>query len=340
MSGFDGFIGNERLIQRLKHDIETGSLSHAYIIEGTEGCGKRTLAGLICRTIACESPDSPCMECISCDKITRSQAPDVITVVPESDRIYLGVDVIRRLIEEAYFAPVELPKKIYIIPNAELMNIQAQNALLKILEEPPPHIMFLLLTENADSLLPTIRSRAPTLRLEPLPDKLVESHLNSARIAPTDEETFKAVLKLAHGSIGKAVSLLSGGNSAKTLELYKKAKKYMELLSKKKSAAEELAFYEYASKLVSQKNREDAEAVYSLLSDAVRDTIAVKLTSSPELVFYTSVKDAEDIANEFSIGSLMNLANIFADTAAAVSGNVNLNLALIKAASDAAKRSR
>ncbi len=342
MSGFDSFLGNEQLIKRLKNDITNKNLSHAYIIEGGAGYGKRTLARLICQAISCGSKDPPCMECTVCDRISRSQAPDIITVEAEHDRVFLGVDIIRKLREDAYFAPIEFPKKIYVFPSADSMNPQAQNALLKILEEPPSHVMFLLLCENSDGLLDTIKSRAPTLRLEPLPGDTVMRYLKSAGAVTddTDEESLGAVVKLSGGSIGKALSLISQGKSSRLLELYRKAEKYIRLLANRKTAGDELEFYEYASRLVTQKSRDDGAKIYSLTADAVRDLINVKLTSSPNLIFFTSEKEAEDLSNEFSIGSLMKLAAILSDTAASLETNVNLNLTLIKAASAVAKVTR
>ena len=342
MSGFDSFLGNEQLVRRLKHDIKNGTLSHAYIIEGGEGCGKRTLAGLICRAISCNADDAPCMECIICDRISRSQVPDIVTVEAEHDRVFLGVDIIRRLREDAYFAPIELPKKIYVFPKADSMNPQAQNALLKILEEPPAHVMFLLLCENADELLVTIRSRAPTLRLEALPDNTVKQYLKSENAVPpdTDEESLNAIIKLSRGSIGKALALISEGKTAKPLELYRKAEKYIKLLAKRKTAADELEFYEYATKLATNKSRGDGAKIYSLAADAVRDLINVKLTEVPNLIFFATVKEAEELSGEFSIGSLMRLVTVMSDTASALESNVNLNLALIKAASAAVKQTR
>ncbi len=339
MSGFDSFLGNKRLIERLKNDIASGTLSHAYIIEGEKGCGKRTLARLICSAVSCGSDNFPCMKCIACDKISRAQAPDVITVEAEHDRVQLGVDVIRRLREDAYFAPIELPKKFYIIPDARSMNVQAQNALLKILEEPPSHVVFLLLCENADCLLPTIRSRAPTLRLEALSDETVEAFLlsnsDSAKMSP---EKLKMAVKLARGSAGKALELLSGNGSEKAMELYEKAGKYLLLLAHRKNAADELAFHEYATKLVASRNREDMARIYALIADAVRDMINAKLTSSPTTIFYPSPKEAEEISHEFSIGALMRLVALFSDAASASEGNINISLSMVKTACLAAKR--
>lgn len=341
MSGFDSFLGNQHLIERLKNDISHNTLSHAYIIEGAKGLGKSTLAKLICSAVSCQKGNPPCMSCIFCDKIQRGQSPDIITVEADRDRVQLGVDVIRRVREEAYFAPIELPRKFYIIPDARSMNIQAQNALLKILEEPPHHVMFLLLCENADYLLPTIRSRAPTLRLQPLSDFEIEKHLLSdSNFSEIDKDKIKVAIKLSGGSLGVAMKILSTEDNSQSTELYSKAEKYLYLLAHRKNAADELAFYEYATKLVTSKSRGEIGKLYSLMANAVRDMISVKLTKSPVTVFYTSAEKAEKIAAEFSIGNLMRLSTVFTDAATSADTNANINLSMIKTACAAVKRTK
>ncbi len=331
MSGFDSFLGNGQLISRLKRDIASGRLAHAYIIEGARGCGKRTLAKLICQAISCNDTHAPCMKCISCDKIERSQSPDVILVKPEDGKVQLGVDVIRRVREEAVFAPIDLPKKFYIITEADAMNSQAQNAFLKILEEPPSHVMFLLLSENADTLLSTVRSRAPILRLEALPDEIIKSKLSEMsgekkELKGSNAEVLTAAVKLSRGSLGAAIELLSGEDLSESLEIYKKAERYIELLASRKDAADELLFYEHAIKAVGAKGRNDFEAMLSLISDGIRDLINAKLTKEPTPIFFTSPDKARSLASNFTTGKLMNLTEVFDQAKNRSERNVNVNL--------------
>lgn len=345
MSGLDGFLGNKKLIARLARDIAAGRFAHAYIIEGAEGCGKRTLAKLICSAISCTSEDKPCMECIRCDKIARAQSPDVVTVEADKDRVQLGVDVIRRLREDAVFAPNELPRKFYIIPRSDTMNVQAQNALLKILEEPPSHVMFLLLCENADDLLPTIRSRAPVLRVEALPDDVIRDYLKThderaKALSERDKEAFHAAIKLSHGSLGMAMRLTDEKNAAECLEYYKKAERYMELLADRRNAANELAFYEYATKLANSKGRDELAKIYSLLADAARDLVNVKLTREPQPIFYTSPEKAREAADKFALGKLIRLTEIFCEALDSLDHNVNVSLSQVRTASAAAAAGR
>ncbi len=345
MSGFDAFLGNEKLITRLRRDILRGSLAHAYIIEGDAGCGKRTLAKLICAADSCGENDAPCMECINCSKIERGQSPDVIVVEPEKDRVQITVDVIRKICEDASFAPNDLAKKYFIIPDAGAMNEQAQNALLKTLEEPPIHVMFLLLCENADELLSTIRSRAPILRVQALSDELVSKQLitnaDAKALYERDRDAFDAIIKFSRGSLGKAISLTDKKSAAECLERYKKAQRYLELLAERRGAANELAFHEFSVRLA--KGRAELGEVYALIADAVRDLVACKLCQSTRTVFYPSEESARAVSDKFAIGTLMKLSDVFTEAGNALERNINVNLSMMQtsvAAVNATKTSR
>ncbi len=345
MSGFDSFLGNEQLIERLKRDVASSRISHAYIIEGAEGSGKRTLARLICAAIACKENDRPCMECISCSKILRDQSPDVITVTAEKGKVQLGVDVIRKLRENTAYAPNDLPKKFYIVPFADTMNDAAQNALLKTLEEPPPHVMFMLLSENADNLLSTIRSRAPILRTEALDDELVREYLikndsNAKRLSESEPDAFGAAIKLSRGSIGKALELTSGNKSEECLAFYKSAETYLELLAARRDAASELKFYEYATKMATAKQRTELSEIYSLLADATRDLVLCKLVSEPKTIFYATAEKARAVADSFALGKLMTLVGVFEDAKRTLDRNANVALSQVCTFCDAVAATR
>ncbi len=344
MSGFDSFLKNERLIERLKRDINANRLAHAYIIEGGEGCGKRTLANLISAAASCSESSRPCMECINCYKILRAQSPDVITVGADKDRVQISVDVIRRLREDTAVAPNDLSRKFYIIPRADTMNVQAQNAMLKILEEPPPYVMFLLLCERADDLLPTIRSRAPIYRVEALPDDVIiealKSNESAKELSKNDPDAFYAAVRLAHGSLGKAIQLTDPQSAAECLKIYKKAERYIELLANRRDSASELAFFEYSSKLVNSKERDELKDIYSLLSDAIRDLINVKLTKSPSPIFYITPDKARENADRFALSKLMTLLDVFVSAHDSLERNSNINLTQIRTSAAAAAATR
>lgn len=337
MSGFDGFIGNKALVSRIRDDISAGTLSHAYIIEGAEGSGKRTLAKLICAAVACKSDNRPCMECLSCDKIMRDQSPDVICIEADEGKVQLGVDVIRRLRGSAMFGANDLEVKSYIFPEADTMNPQAQNALLKLLEEPPEGILFLLLCENSSNLLPTIRSRAPVCRLEALPDDVISDWLKNndaaaKKLFESDREAFEVAVRMANGSLGMAKELCDPEKAEECLKSWRAAEKYLELLSARSKPGGEAAFFEYASKLASQKQRQWLSEIYSLLCAAVRDLIAAKLTASFKPEFYVTDEKARSIAQNYTSSRLMKLFDIFSEAFDDLSRNVNLQLSQVRTA--------
>ncbi len=341
MSGFDGFIGSERLIGRLRRDIAQGTISHAYLIEGGEGFGKKTLAKLICLALSCHENDAPCMSCPRCRKILTDQTPDVITVLPEKGKVQLGVEIIRNMRDSVVFAPNDLERKFYIIPDASAMTVESQNALLKTLEEPPPCVMFLLLTENAENLLPTIRSRAPALRLEPLSNEqiaawLTENSDEARALREREPKAFGVAVRRSGGSLGRAIKLCTPESAEKNYAMYEKAERYLTLLADSRSAAGEFAFFEYASKLQNTKQREELDLIYEMLTEAVRDLAAAKLLKNafPPL-FYTDEAAARETAARFSASGLMKLSDAFAGARSALPRSAPLPLVQMKNAVEA-----
>ncbi len=140
-----------------------GTLSHAYILAGPEGAVK-SAAQAVAQCMVCAGKAPPCGVCKGCRKAAKGIHPDIITVTPEAGKD-LTVGQIRDLRADAYVLPNEAPRKVYLLQNAQKMNTSAQNALLKVLEEGPPHAAFLLLCDNPAALLPTIRSRCETVRV-------------------------------------------------------------------------------------------------------------------------------------------------------------------------------
>ena len=154
---FPGFYGNDSL--KLRLSAAGDRLSHCYILEGPAGSGKKTLARLIAAAMECTAPgEKPCGTCPACRKALKGEHPDIITV--DSDKATVPIAEIRAMQADAYIKPNEGRRKVYIIPRARDMQGPAQNALLKTLEEPPAYCAFLLLTDTAEKLLPTVRSRA------------------------------------------------------------------------------------------------------------------------------------------------------------------------------------
>ena len=165
--GFEGLLGNQRLKENLRTSVGRGHISHFYLISGPEGSGKRTLARLLAAAILCESGEKPCLSCKACRKVLSAAHPDCITV-EDPDHKNVAVQLVREARADMYVLPNECSRKIYIFPQS--LGVESQNALLKILEEPPEYGVFLLLSENPEALLPTVRSRCTELKLSTLPD--------------------------------------------------------------------------------------------------------------------------------------------------------------------------
>ena len=167
--GLDALPGNARLKENLAAAFKQNRISHGYLICGPEGSGKHALANLMAAAAVCRSAGRPCCTCSDCRKVLAGLHPDVITV-DDPEKKTVSVDLVRQARADMYVRPNEAERKVYIFPRAQDMRTEAQNALLKVLEEPPAYGMFLLLSDAPEKLLPTIRSRCVELKLQELPD--------------------------------------------------------------------------------------------------------------------------------------------------------------------------
>ena len=206
MSGFKDVVGHKEIVQYIQNAVKQNKLSHAYILNGHRVSGKKLLSRLFAMTLQCETGQpEPCGECRSCMQTKNGNQPDIITVTHEKPATISVDDIREQLNGDVMIKPYSSPYKIYIIPEADLMTPQAQNALLKTLEEPPEYAVIFLLTENADSLLPTIRSRCVMLKLRNIKDKLVKKYLMEQLQVPDYQAELCAAF--AQGNIGRAVML-------------------------------------------------------------------------------------------------------------------------------------
>lgn len=204
---FEGLLGNRQLKENLLSGIARGSISHFYLIAGPKGSGKMTLARLLSAAILCQGEQKPCMDCTACRKVMADTHPDLITV-RDPEHKTVPVRIIREVREEMFVRPNEADKKIYLLPQE--MGIEGQNALLKILEEPPKHGVFILLTDNEESLLPTVRSRCTLLRLQSLPEDVLRAALMREFPNATKEALDGAIWR-SGGFLGQAKEFLAEG---------------------------------------------------------------------------------------------------------------------------------
>ncbi len=210
MPGFDSVIGLEEVVEYLQDIIKTDKVAQTYIFYGEKGTGKRLLSGILAMTLQCERKGiEPCLECASCRKAETRNHPDIITVYHEKPSS-LGIDEIRtQLVDDILIRPECSPYKIYIVPDAEKMTVQAQNALLKTLEDLPGYAKIFLLTDNVDMLLPTIRSRCVHLAMRLVSTPQIKQYLMDACDVPDYYAELDAAY--AQGNIGKAKNMAATG---------------------------------------------------------------------------------------------------------------------------------
>lgn len=206
--GFESLLGNHRLKQNLQQSLRRGHISHFYLISGPQGSGKHTLARLLAAAILCQDGQKPCLRCHVCRKVMEGNHPDFITVEdPEHKNV--AVKIVRQFREDVFIRPNESEYKIYLFPQD--LGLEGQNALLKILEEPPKYGVFILLTDNPDKLLPTVRSRCTELKMQALPADLMEKQLarDFPNAVPGD---IQAAAVRSGGFLGQARQILKEGS--------------------------------------------------------------------------------------------------------------------------------
>lgn len=208
--GFEGFLGNERLKENLRSSIKRGRISHFYLISGPSGSGKRTLARLLAGAILCKGEEKPCGSCAACRKVFGSGHPDFITI-DDPEKKVVPVDLIRQARGDIYIRPNEADRKIYLFPRAQDMEVPGQNALLKVLEEPPAYGVFILLTDNPQKLLPTVRSRCTELALSALSGEQVREVLER-KFPQATKEAVEAAVYRSGGFLGQAEAILETGS--------------------------------------------------------------------------------------------------------------------------------
>lgn len=206
------FVGNNRVIEQLGCLIDSGRFPHALIIEGEQGLGKRTLARQLAAALVCRSENKPCMECAQCRKAKQNIHPDIFEHSAAGGANSFHVDVVRNVISDAFLQPNEAEYKVYILGNADCMSVSAQNALLKVLEEPPSYVVFILTASSKSMLLETVLSRSVVVALEgvPIDDgvKYISNHFDSV-----DKNNIKSNLEAFNGNIGKTIDALQEGKT-------------------------------------------------------------------------------------------------------------------------------
>lgn len=257
------FIGNEKVIDRLSKLMESGRFPHALIIEGEEGIGKKTLAKDIACALVCRGNDKPCGECSQCKKAIAAIHPDISEYIPAGTANSFHVDTVRNIINDAYVQPNEADYKIYILANAHCMNQNAQNALLKILEEPPKYVVFILTTNSKSALLSTVLSRSVCVSLEGVDIERAANYITS-HCENVDYNTAKKTVETFNGNIGKAIDSLQDSKTSELVDVCNK-------ICKALATSNEYEMMTLCS--VFQKDRQSVVFACDLLKSIFRDAL-------------------------------------------------------------------
>ena len=317
MGGFKDVVGHRDIIQYIKDAVRQNKVSHAYILNGQRGSGKKMLAKLFAMTLQCESGEAePCGECRSCIQANNGNQPDIITVKHEKPASISVDDVRTQINGDIMIKPYSSPYKVYIVPEADLMTVQAQNAILKTIEEPPEYAIILLLTENADSLLPTIRSRCVMLKLRNIKDKLVKKYLMEQMQVPDYQADLCAAF--AQGNIGRAIMLAKSEHFNEIKEDAIQLMKYIDEM--------ELSEIVSAIKEINKYKLEVADYL-DIMTIWYRDVLLYKATKDVEgLVFGDQLKFIKQKASKSSYEGLENILASIEKAKVRIKANVNFDL--------------
>ena len=318
-------LGCENAREYLTSALEGGYLSHAYIIEGADGTGRHTLIRELLKAMACEEENAPCGKCGPCIKIDAGVCVDVYTIKVAEGKTELTVDLIRGIYDTVGLMPNDLPFKAYIIENGEKMNGSAQNAFLKLFEEPPEDVYFFIITNDADSLLPTIRSRALTLRTGRLDNETMMKALSAAGIP--DNGKSRAAVAMADGSAGEAIKIYNNDSDLISLRAVSDALLDALLLPDK----DKLSFVNLNHKNI--KTLDNLYGVYGLMKRAVRDVMMLRLGIDGQALYFDSLESAEPYSLNISDSAAVRVDEIINELLCTSGVPLNLALAVTEFAS-------
>ena len=212
---FADVVGQEEVIRTLRNAVVAGQVAHAYLFSGERGIGKTTVARILARAVNCLHPEGgePCNECANCKTILANRTLDILEIDGASNR---GIDHIRRLREEVAFAPTDLKTKVYIIDEVHMLTNEAFNALLKTLEEPPPHVVFIFATTEPHKVPRTILSRCQAFDFRKIPQEKIAAHLRriaEAEEIPIEADALDLIARKANGGMRDAIVMLEQAGS-------------------------------------------------------------------------------------------------------------------------------
>ncbi len=341
---FAEIIGQEDAKNLLKNAVKTGNHSHAYIFSGEKGSGKKMLAEAFAMMLECENPgDDACGKCHSCAQAASKNHPDINYVTREPGKRNITVDIVRsQVVNDVDIKPYSGKYKIYIIDEAERMNDQAQNAILKTIEEPPSYVVIILLTTNHNAFLQTILSRCVLIQMKTIDKdnikKLLQTKYNSVDYQAEMVATF------AQGNIGKAIALATDESfndvKNRVIQLCKRSGRMDEYQIDKE--VKEIKAEHDADKPAPKKKKDDEdegevnekyqpfiEQFLDLITLWYRDVLLYKATLNEELlVFKENIYDIQEQAQGSSYAGLNDVIDAISETRARLNSNVNFELTI------------
>ena len=320
MRRFADIVGQEQLREHLENAVRTGKVSHAYIINGERNAGKEFIAKTFAMAVQCENRQDvePCGECHSCKQALSGNHPDIIFINHEKPGT-IGVDDIRRQINgDVAIKPYSGPKKIYIVSEGEKMTVQAQNALLKTLEEPPEYAVILILTDNVNTLLPTILSRCVVLNMKPVRDAQIKEYLMENMGIPD----YKAdiCVAFARGNVGKARLLANSEEFDKVKEEAITLLKYIGEMELHEIVAAIKKINEY---------KFDVNDYMDILSIWYRDVLLFKATHDVNhLIFREEIQSIRKVADKSTYEGIERIIDALEKSKQRLNANVNFELTM------------
>ena len=310
----DMMLFNRTEKEKLLSEIASGKLSHAYLIEGGEGCGKTYFARFAAAAVLCTGDKPPCGKCPSCVKARAGSHPDLFYFSPDK-KASMGVETVRDIKKSLFFMPNDGDRKVYIIDDAQKMTVQAQNALLKFIEEPPASVLFFIVADKKESLLPTVVSRTRIISLAPSDNADIRRFLMSESKKSGGEQIDEAI-NMAEGSPGKALKLLCRDFSRQR----QLCLDFMPVLvSTSKSDA--MAF------LLSMKlNRDGVKEFFTLLMTALADVMNARFGRATRLL---SRDAAAEYAKSITDRKNAYLFDLATEAVVRAGENANINLLLM-----------
>ncbi len=320
MRRFADIVGQEQLREHLENAVRAGKVSHAYIINGERNAGKEFIAKTFAMALQCENRQDvePCGECHSCKQALSGNHPDIIFITHEKPGT-IGVDDIRRQINtDVAIKPYSGPKKIYIVSEGEKMTVQAQNALLKTLEEPPEYAVILILTDNVNTLLPTILSRCVVLNMKPVKDAQIKEYLMENMGIPD----YKAdiCVAFARGNVGKARLLANSEEFDKVKEEAITLLKYIGEMELHEIVAAIKKINEY---------KFDVNDYMDILSIWYRDVLLFKATHDVNhLIFREEIQHIRKVADKSTYEGIERIIDALEKSKQRLNANVNFELTM------------